>query len=104
MREVDLTTFATAHADGATVIDVRETAEYLGGHVPGARCVPLGHLPAQMTQVPRTGPVYVICEAGGRSRVGAELLERAGISALSVTGGTSAWVRSGRPVTAGSRP
>lgn len=26
MREVDLTTFAIAHADGATVIDVRETA------------------------------------------------------------------------------
>ncbi|WBC16446.1 rhodanese-like domain-containing protein [Micromonospora sp. WMMA1998] len=104
MQEVDLTTFAAAHADGATVIDAREPVEYLGGHVPGARCVPLGHLAASLPQVPRDGTVYVICAGGNRSQVGAEVLERAGITARSVAGGTSAWIRSGRPVTEGSRP
>ncbi|MFG2058146.1 rhodanese-like domain-containing protein [Micromonospora sp. NPDC048930] len=103
MREVDLTTFAAAHADGATVIDVREPVEYVGGHVPGARCIPLGHLPASARGLPRGGTVYVICASGNRSQVAAELLERAGIDARSVAGGTAAWVRAGHPLAEGSR-
>jgi rhodanese-related sulfurtransferase len=35
--EVDMDTFAAAHADGAFVIDVREPFEYADGHVPAAR-------------------------------------------------------------------
>ena len=42
MSEVDLEAFAAAHADGATVIDVREPGEYVGGHVPGAVLMPMG--------------------------------------------------------------
>ncbi|MFD2762560.1 rhodanese-like domain-containing protein [Micromonospora eburnea] len=103
MRQVDLAAFAAAHADGATVIDVREPAEYVGGHVPGARCVPLGHLPASIRDLPRPGTVYVICASGNRSQVGAELLERAGIDARSVAGGTAAWARAGHPLSEGSR-
>ncbi|MFE9695014.1 rhodanese-like domain-containing protein [Micromonospora sp. NPDC005806] len=103
MREVDIRTFAAAHADGATVIDVREPVEYVGGHVPGARCIPLGHLPASTRDLPRTGTVYAICASGNRSQVAVELLERAGIDARSVAGGTTAWVRAGHPVTQGSR-
>ncbi|KAB1117943.1 rhodanese-like domain-containing protein [Micromonospora aurantiaca] len=103
MREVDMATFSAAHADGATVIDVREPVEYVGGHVPGARCIPLGHLPTSIRDLPRRGTVYVICASGNRSQVGAELLERAGIDARSVAGGTAAWARAGRSLTQGSR-
>ncbi|MFJ8582552.1 rhodanese-like domain-containing protein [Micromonospora sp. NPDC093277] len=103
MRKVDLATFAAAHADGATVIDVRERVEYVGGHVPGARCIPLGDLHASIRDLPRGGTVYVICASGNRSQVGADLLGRVGIDARSVAGGTAAWARAGHPLTDGSR-
>lgn len=103
MREVDLETFAVAAADGATVIDVREPHEYLAGHVAGARLIPLGQLPTRVSDLPRTGPVYIICASGARSLSAAEYLSRAGIDARSVAGGTSGWQRSGRPVVAGMR-
>src|SRR6266540_106751 len=67
MREVDQAAFTTAHRDGATVIDVREPFEYLGGHVPGAALIPMGQLPSRLADLPRDVPVYVICASGNRS-------------------------------------
>ena len=54
MREVDLPTFASARADGAMVIDVREPMEYLSGHVPGARLIPMGQLASRLAEIPAT--------------------------------------------------
>ncbi|MEV1142202.1 rhodanese-like domain-containing protein [Micromonospora sp. NPDC049799] len=101
MREVNLTDFAAAHADGATVVDVREPFEYVEGHVAGARLVPLAQLPTAVRDLPRSRPVYVICASGNRSLTAAQFLARAGIDARSVSGGIGGWVRSGRPVVAG---
>jgi len=101
MREIDMTTFAAAHADGAVVIDVREPAEYVAGHVPGARLIPLGNLPAHLRELPRDRPVYVICASGNRSGAAADFLIRAGIDARSVAGGTHGWACSGRPIVRG---
>ncbi|MGB2571897.1 rhodanese-like domain-containing protein [Micromonospora citrea] len=102
MREVNLAEFAAAHADGAVVVDVREPFEYVEGHVPGARPVPLGQLPAMVGTLPRNRPVYVICASGNRSLSAAQFLARAGIDARSVAGGTGGWVRSGRAVVTGA--
>lgn len=104
MSEVALDTFAAAHADGATVIDVREPGEYVGGHVPGAVLVPMGQLPSRTSELDRSRPLYVICASGNRSGAMTDYLRRAGFDAWSVAGGTSAWARSGRPVVAGTRP
>ena len=103
MREVDLNTFADAHAGGATVIDVREPYEYRAGHVPGARLMPLGHVPLAHRDLPRGERVYVICATGNRSLAAADFLVRAGVDAWSVGGGTAAWTRTGRPVVHGVR-
>ncbi len=103
MREVDLRSFAAAHAKGVVVVDVREPWEYASGHVPGARLVPLGHLPGRLADLPRTGPVYVICASGNRSLAAADFLARAGVDAWSVAGGTGAWARSGGPLVYGQR-
>ena len=46
MHEIDLDSFAAAHAAGGYVIDVREPDEYVDGHVPGARLMPLSRLSA----------------------------------------------------------
>ena len=101
MREVNLADFAAAYADGAAVVDVREPFEYVEGHVPGARLVPLAQLPTVVGDLPRNRPVYVICASGNRSLAAAQFLARAGIDARSVSGGTGGWARSGRPVVTG---
>jgi rhodanese-related sulfurtransferase len=46
------------------IVDVREPNEYAGGHVPGARNLPLSRFDA--SQLPK-GDVVLICQAGGRS-------------------------------------
>jgi rhodanese-related sulfurtransferase len=101
MREVDIDQFAQAHADGATVIDVREAREYVEGHVSGAELIPMGHLPGQMSRIDRDEPVYLICRSGNRSLAMADVMIAAGYDARSVAGGTVEWVRSGRPVVQG---
>lgn len=103
MTEVDVATLAAARADGAVVIDVREPREFEDGHVPGARLIPLATMPYRIDDVPREGRVFVICQSGNRSLSMASLLERMGIQAVNVEGGTSAWAARGRPVVAGAR-
>lgn len=100
-REVDLGTFAAAHAEGHLVIDVREGFEYVSGHVPGARLIPLGRLPQHLNEIPKDRPVYLICATGNRSLSAAAFLERAGVDAYSVAGGTGGWMAMGRRVATG---
>jgi rhodanese-related sulfurtransferase len=101
MREVSSHVFASARADGAVTIDVREPDEYVAGHVPGVRLMPVGDVPYRLAELPRTRPVYVICQSGNRSRAIADLLIRHGFDARSVSGGTTAWESLGYPVVRG---
>ncbi len=80
---------------GATVIDVREVDEYIAAHVPGVRLVPLGTIPDALDALPRDETVYVICHSGARSLRAADFLTAQGFDAVSVAGGTSAWVQRG---------
>lgn len=102
MREVSTKAFASARADGAVTIDVREPGEYLAGHVPGVRLMPMSEVVARTGELPRTTPVYVICQNGNRSLVVADELIRQGIDARSVAGGQSEWESLGYPVIRGA--
>ena len=102
--EVDLETFATAHAGGATVLDVRNPDEYETAHVRGAVLIPLGELVERQDDIPEADPVYVICAVGGRSLTAAKALVGAGYNALSVAGGTNGWIERGGEVVAGDTP
>ncbi|HET9076572.1 MAG TPA: rhodanese-like domain-containing protein [Acidimicrobiales bacterium] len=93
--EVDLDTFARAHAAGATVLDVRNPDEYDQAHVPGAVLIPLGELAARQDEIPDADPLYVICAVGGRSLTAAQALVGAGYPAISVAGGTNGWIERG---------
>lgn len=105
MDEITAAEFAAAYAAGAAhVVDVREPWEYLDGHVPGAVLLPLGRVAAAADGLPRTGPVYVVCATGNRSKAAAAFMRRAGVDAWSVMGGTAAWIRSGHPVVTGPEP
>ncbi len=103
METCSVTQLAAAHADGAIVVDVREPAEYVAGHVPGAILIPLAQLPGRKAEVPEGEPVYVICASGNRSKVGASVLDAAGRRALSVDGGTTGWISAGHPYVTGSQ-
>ncbi|HET8560566.1 MAG TPA: rhodanese-like domain-containing protein [Marmoricola sp.] len=92
-----------AHRHTGAVVDVREPVEYAAGHVPGAMLVPMTRLAASTPDLDPQRRVFVICASGNRSRVMADLLCARGFDAVSVSGGTDAWVRSGRPVEGGLR-
>lgn len=100
--EVSIDDLAAAQAAGAQVVDVREPAEYVAGHVPGAALIPMGRLVNRLAEIDRSSPVFVICQSGGRSSAMTDVLLHRGFAARSVTGGTTAWVRSGRPVEVGA--
>lgn len=102
-RTTDIETLAAAHADGGVVVDVREPAEYAGGHVPGALNVPLATVVDRLDEIPSGVPVFVVCASGNRSKAATDVLARAGRDAMSVEGGTKGWQESGRPVTTGSQ-
>ncbi len=107
VRETELADFATARAAGALTVDVREPDEYVGGHVPGARNIPLDQLGRHTDDLVREAagaPVFVVCASGNRSKAGAGLLGQAGADARSVAGGTGGWMKAGNPVVAGSEP
>lgn len=82
----------------AVIIDVRERDEYREGHVPGARNIPLSEVRDRSAEIDTTDAVYVICQSGRRSARACEELLSTGIRAVNITGGTSAWIESGRLV------
>lgn len=65
VTEVGLRDLEQALEDGALLLDVRQSAEYAEGHVPGAQLLPLSVLPVRMHELPRDRPVYVVCQAAG---------------------------------------
>ncbi|MGH9123421.1 MAG: rhodanese-like domain-containing protein, partial [Acidimicrobiales bacterium] len=79
--EVDLDTFADAHAAGAVVLDVRNPDEYEGGHVSGAVLIPLPELGQRQAEIPDGDQVYVICAGGGRSLQATKAMVHAGYKA-----------------------
>jgi rhodanese-related sulfurtransferase len=85
-------------ADGATVIDVRETYERDAGYIEGTRHIELERLAANAEQIDRERPVVFHCRLGMRSAMAASAFRSAGYDAYTMTGGIQAWVDSGLPI------
>lgn len=88
-------------ADGATLVDVREPAEWRGGHAPRAVHIPLGQLSERSGRLPAGRPVVVVCASGSRSRTAAKQLRASGMKATSLSGGLAAWQAAGGSVRTG---
>jgi rhodanese-related sulfurtransferase len=91
-------TAAQAVPDNAFLLDVREKDEWLAGHAPTAVHIPLGQLQGRVEEVPKEGPVYVVCRVGGRSAQATAWLNHVGWEAINVDGGMQAWAASGLPM------
>jgi rhodanese-related sulfurtransferase len=102
--EVSVSELESALASGARLYDVREPDEYAAGHVPGAVLVPLATVADNVDAFRGDGLTYVICKSGGRSMKACEILADEGIDVVNVTGGTMAWMSSGRTTVAGDQP
>ena len=79
------------------LVDVRDERDWLAGHVPGSRNIPLETLRADPdAYLARNKPIVFICQRGVRSLTAAKLAERLGFETLyNLDGGTSAWSKSG---------
>lgn len=88
-------------ADGATLVDVRESGEWRAGHAPRAVHIPLSQVAAQTRRLSPDHPVVVMCQSGSRSRVAASQLRKAGFRATSLSGGIGAWQAAGGSVRSG---
>ncbi len=85
--------------DSPLVIDVRETWEYMQGHVPGARLISLGEFARHVDEFDPKQPIVLICASGGRSQSAATLLGKKGFEMVyNVVGGTNGWIQRGFPV------
>ncbi len=80
------------------LLDVRNKDEFQLIHAPNARLVPLHELSRRMNDLPKNREILVICASGSRSRPATKALVQAGYTALNVSGGMNAWVRSGLPI------
>lgn len=60
----------------AQLIDVREPREYDGGHILGARNIPLSQMRQRMNEVRIDQPVYLYCQSGSRSKQAAAILKK----------------------------
>lgn len=78
------------------VVDVRESAEWQAGHIPGSVNLPAHKIPVVTDQLPRGVPLAVHCGHDYRATLGASLLERAGYDHLTVIeDGWSGWAALG---------
>lgn len=76
----------------AQLIDVREPKEFEGGHILGARNIPLSQLKMRLKEVRPDKPVYLYCQSGMRSGRAARMLYRKGYRDLShLKGGFKKW-------------
>jgi hydroxyacylglutathione hydrolase len=82
------------------VVDVREPIEWEElGYIEGAILLPLGEIAQRHCELPRTGPLAVICEQGIRSSTAASILARHGFTQLAnVREGMAGWRLAGYPV------
>lgn len=84
---------------GGPVVDVRQHAEYVSGHLPGALHVELGSLAA--APLPRQA-VTLMCGHGERATTAASVLEARGFTELAVVvGGPADWAGPGRRLDTG---
>ena len=74
--------------------DVRNPGEHALGAVPGAVNIPVGQLPARLTELDPARPTVVYCAGGYRSSVAASLLRANGFDDVSdIVGGYGAWAQ-----------
>jgi rhodanese-related sulfurtransferase len=76
------------------LLDVREPWEFERCHIPGAHLVPMGSIPARVSELDPARETVVICHHGVRSYHVARFLEHQGFTnVINLSGGVDAWAK-----------
>jgi len=86
---------AGAYADfdeNHTLVDVRSTGEWRGGHPANAVHIPLNEFEQKMGEIPKDKPLILICASGMRSSMAASIAAKAGYKDVyNFAGGFGSW-------------
>ena len=92
--------------ENAQVIDVRGSDDYVGGHLPEARNIPLEHLEERAGELGKLKdtPLIVVCQSGTRSADACKKLTQLGFTRVNnLEGGISGWRSAGMPLKKGAK-
>jgi len=92
--------------ENALVIDVREPAEYVAGHLPESRNIPAAQLESRIGELEKfkDSPLILVCQSGARSSGACTKLGKLGFSKVqNLDGGVAAWSEAGLPLKKGSK-
>lgn len=68
---------------GAIVIDVRSQGEFAGGHIKGAKNIPLNEIGSKINDIKKLNkPVIACCASGMRSSQATSILKQNGVDAI----------------------
>ena len=83
----------------AVVVDVRSNPEFVGGHLPNAKNIPVEDIEKRASELPAGAPVIVCCASGPRATRAATALRKLGREQVfCLDGGVSGWQQAGLPV------
>lgn len=86
------------------VLDVRDAAEFVAGHIHGAKNIPVAELAARTKEIEKykDKPVLVNCQRGMRSKTACTILQAQQFTQLNnLQGGLDAWVEAKMPIVKG---
>lgn len=92
--------------EDAQVIDVREADEYVSGHLPESRNLPVGSLAERAGELDKfkDTPLILVCQSGARSASACNTLGKLGFTKVhNLDGGIAAWRTAGLPLKKGSK-
>jgi rhodanese-related sulfurtransferase len=86
----------------ATIVDVRDAAEFAGGHLIDAKNIPLKELTGRVTELEKfkSRTIIVVCQKGTRAGAAAAVLNKAGFTdVVCLEGGVAEWSKQALPLT-----
>jgi rhodanese-related sulfurtransferase len=109
VQEISVDQAVAALQSCDVLIDVRETDEYLAGHLPGAIHMSRGMLEFKIAGNPKMQDrdlnIVVYCKTSGRAALSAKSLADMGYTHVqSIAGGVDAWVAAGHELFKSAQP